>query len=67
MMSLQVDFCGGVEEDLVGNHGLGNVDLRLAIRQVDIYAAANGLAVSGGEENVANHCTIGEWTVGDLS
>lgn len=31
-MSLEVDFGSNVEEDFVGDHGLWNVDLRLAIQ-----------------------------------
>ena len=57
-MSLQVDFCGVVEEDLVRNHGLGDVDLRLAIRKIDIHAATYSLAVSCREENIADCLTF---------
>ena len=47
-------------EELSGQHGLRNVDLRLATHQVDFHATADGLAISSREEHVANNGAVGE-------
>ena len=47
-------------EELSGQHGLRNVDLRLATHQVDFHATADGLAISSREEHVANDGAVGE-------
>ena len=59
---------GGVCEDLGGQRALGNVDLGLAVVEVDVDTSArNLLAVCGWGIDVANGFALSEGVVGDLT
>lgn len=52
-------------EKLISEHCLGNVNLRLAVHQVDVNSASDCLTVSGWEEDIADDGTVSERLVGD--